>query len=385
MSRRPKKKLDGISYEDFRRQVKERRIEPLYLFAGDEQYLQERALKLLYNTVDEAERAFNIFTFSIGESSPSGAKTTARDAIGAANEITLSASRRIIVIRDFDKIKEDETEMVLEYLKRPAPTATVVFQTAALDQRRKISTALLKAASVVAFDRLSEQQAARWAEGYLKLRDCRIEPAALGLLIGLVGTRLSRLANELDKLAAFAGGGFINSDTVGELVPRAREHTTWELWDAILERNRKRALRLTERLLDDGNEPLMILGALAGLYRRLLAAKDLIARGAPVEEVNRATGRYGRNAADFNARVSRSAREEIIHGLRRITQVEQRDKELGSHATPPDTISGCRIDFARKRALEYIRFLIVRRNLEEEDAHLCSRREPAKRSGVGES
>ncbi|HJQ70967.1 MAG TPA: DNA polymerase III subunit delta [Blastocatellia bacterium] len=334
MSRRPKKKLDGISNEDFRRQVKERRIEPLYLFAGEEQYLQERALKLLFNTVDEAERAFNIFTFTIGESSPTGAKTTARDAIGAANEITLSASRRIIVVREFDKIKEDDTEMVLEYLKRPAPSATVVFQTASLDQRRKLSTALLKAATVVAFDRLSEQQAARWAEGYLKLRDCRIEPAALGLLIGLVGTRLSRLANELDKLAAYAGGGFINSAIVQELVPRAREHTTWELWDAILERNRKRALRLTQRLLDDGDAstPLMILGALAGLYRRLLAAKDLMARGAPVEDVNRATGRYGRNAEDFNARVRRSAREEIVHGLRRIAQVDNAIKN--SEATP---------------------------------------------------
>jgi DNA polymerase-3 subunit delta len=332
VSRRPKKKLDGISYEDFRRQVKERRIEALYLFAGEEQYHQERAIKLLHNTVDEAERAFNIFTFTIGESHPTGAKTTARDAIGTANEMRLSASRRIIVIREFDKIKEDETEMVIEYLKRPAPASTVVFQTVALDQRRKISAALLKAATVVAFDRLSEQQAVRWAEGYLKLRDCRIEPSALGLLIGLVGTHLSRLANELDKLAAYAGGGFINSATVQELVPRAREHTTWELWDAILERNRKRALRLAERLLDDGNDPLMILGALAGLYRRLLAAKDLMARGAPTEEVNRATGRYGRNAEDFNARVRRSAREEIVHGLRRITQVDRAIKN--SEATP---------------------------------------------------
>ena len=332
MSRRPKKKLDGITYEDFRRQIKERRIEALYLFAGEEQYLAERALNLLYNTVDEAERAFNIFKFTIGESSPTGAKTTAADALDTANEMTLSTSRRIIVIKDFDKIREDETEMVLEYLKRPAPASTIVFQTISLDQRRKISTALLKACAVVAFDRLSEQQAARWAEGYLKLRDCRIEPAALGLLIGLVGTRLSRLANELDKLASYAGGGFINSATVEELVPRAREHTTWELWDAILERNRKRALRLTERLLDDGNDPLMILGALAGLYRRLLAAKDLIARGAEADEVNRATGRYGRNATDFNARVNRSAREEIVHGLRRIAQVDNAIKN--SEATP---------------------------------------------------
>ena len=151
-------------------------------------------------------------------------------------------------------------------------------------------------------------------------------------VIGLVGTHLTRLVNELEKLMSYAGGGTINDRMISELVPRAREHSSWELWDAIIERNRTRALRLMERLLDDGSEPLVILGALAGLYRRMLAAKELMTRKASTEEVNRATGRYGRNAELFNQRVLRTSREEIVHGLRRIAQVDSAIKN--SEATP---------------------------------------------------
>jgi DNA polymerase-3 subunit delta len=327
-----KKKLDGLTYEQFRRQVKEGRIEPLYLFVGEEEYLQERALKSLIATLDEAGRFFNYATFFIGGDGPQGGKTTAAHAIDNANQLPMMAARRIVIIRDFDKIKENELELVLEYLKNPSPRATVVFQARSLDQRRKITAALLKTCTVVVFDPLTDQQAARYAEEYLKRRNCRIEPNALGYLVGLVGTRLNRLVNELDKLATYAGGGMINNAVIEELVPRAREHSSWELWDAIIDRDRRRALRLMERLLDDGNEPLFLLGALAGLYRRMLAAKELMARKAPTEEVNKATGRYGRNAEVFNARVLRTARDEIVHGLRRIAQVDNAIKN--SEATP---------------------------------------------------
>jgi DNA polymerase III subunit delta len=326
-----KKKLDGLSFEEFRRSIKEGHAEPLYLFAGDEQYLQERALRLLSKTVDEAGRVFNVSVFSIGDGS-AGGRVTAWTAIETANQLPMMSARRVVVVRDFDKIKDDETELVLGYLKKPSPTSTVVFQAVSLDQRRKLTSALMKTCTVVAFERLNEQQASRWAEEFLKRRGCRIEPNALGHLIGLVGTRLNRLSNELEKLATYAGGGFINNAVVEELVPRAREHTSWELWDAIIERNRSRAIKVMERLLEDGGEPLVILGALAGLYRRMLSAKELMTRRAPTEEVNKATGRYGRNAEVFNARVLRTPREEIAHGLRRIAEVDNAIKN--SEATP---------------------------------------------------
>ena len=197
---------------------------------------------------------------------------------------------------------------------------------------RKVTTALLKTCTVVTFDLLTDEQAKRWAVQYLKLRNCQIEPSALGHLIGLVGTRLMRLSTELDKLAAYAGGGFINSAVVDLLVPRAREHTGFELWDAVMERDRKRAIKLAERLLDDGTEPVVIIGSLGGLYRRLLMAKELIARKAPAEEVMKATGQYGPRAKAFMARLNRISSEEIEHAILRLAQVDRAIKS--SEATP---------------------------------------------------
>jgi len=330
----PKKRLDGLSFSELRRHVKAGHIDPLYLFVGDEAYYHEHGLRLLYNTLDEAGRLFNLAVFTIGSDITPGRKASAWAALETANQSPMMAARRIVVIRDFDKIKEDETEMVMEYLKRPSPLATVVFQAASLDQRRRLSAALLKTCTVAAFDRLGDEAAKRWAEEFLKSRGCRIEPAALGHLIGLTGTRLMRLANELGKLVAYSGGGAINLTMVQELVPRAREHSSFELWDAIMERDRKRAVRVMERILDDNERdaPLMVLGSLAALFRKMLVGKELMVRGASYEEVGKATGQYGPRAKEFNARISRMAREEIVHGLHRIAQVDSAIKN--SEATP---------------------------------------------------
>ena len=328
MSGRPKKTTSGSRFEDLRREVEGGRIQPLYLFVGEELYLQGRALRLLHDTVDEALRVFNVSVLSIGSDNGSGSKTTAAMVIDTANQMPMMSARRIVVVREFDKIKEDEQELVFAYLKNPAPTTTMVFQAVSPDKRRKLTATLMKTCAVVTFDLLDESRAKRWAEDRLKQCGCSIEPGALSLLLGLVGTGLTRLVNELEKLVAYADGGVINSATVQELVPRAREHTSWELWDAVNARDRKRAFRLMERLLDD-SDALPILGSLASLYRRLLTGKELIESGASQQEITRATGQWSQT---FLTRLRRASRAEIVHGLRRIAEVDNAIKN--SEGTP---------------------------------------------------
>lgn len=328
MSGRPKKKSSGPSFEELRREVESGRIGPLYLFVGEEQYLQQRAIRLLQDSVDEALRVFNVSAYSIGSDSGAGTKTTAAMVIDAANQLPMMSARRIVVVRDFDKVREDELELVLSYLKRPAPTTTMVFQAVSPDKRRRLTAALLKSCTVVTFDLLDESRAKRWAEQRLKESGCSIEPNALQRLIGLVGTGLTRLVNELDKLIAYADGGVIDAAAVQELVPRAREHMGWELWDAINSRDRKRALKLMEHSLDD-SDALPILGSLASLYRRLLTGKELFENGASSQEIKSATGQW---TEAFFRRLRQTSRAEIVRGLRRIAEVDNAIKN--SEGTP---------------------------------------------------
>ena len=321
-------KNEGISFEALRRQIDDGQIASLYLLIGEERRLHDEALKMLFETIDPALRPFNAAVFTIGSDNGAGSKTTIAQALDAANQMPMMSARRIVVIRDFDKIKEDEQDQVFNYLKNPSPTTTVVFQAPFPDKRRKLTMALLKSCTVTALDAFDDQRATQWASDYLKELHCRIDADALRLLIGLTGPGLTRLANELDKLAAYADGGTIDRVAVEELVPRVREHSGWELWDAIGSGDRKRALRLMNHLLED-SDPLPILGSIASYYRKLLIGKDLMDAGASTDAVKKATGQW---SPSFFKGVRRSPREVFVKGLERIAQVDNAIKN--SEGTP---------------------------------------------------
>jgi DNA polymerase III subunit delta len=327
VSRRPTKK-SGLTFEELRQHVKEGRIDPLYLFVGEEQHLQDRAIELLVDTVEEGDRVYNVFFYSVGTQTPETIKVTIARVIDTANERANMFARRVVVVRSFQNINQEESEFLTEYLTQPMPSTALVFQTTSLDKRKKISTALLKFCTVVSFERPNEARIANWAREYLKRQQRQIEPGALSILIELVGNNMMRLRNELDKLSSYADDGVIDNAAVQELVPRAREHASWELWDAIISRDRKRALKLMNRLLDD-SDPLPILGSLASYYRKLLIAKELAEGGASKQEITKATNQW---SDKFFAGVRRTPRADFVRGLRRIAEVDNAIKN--SEATP---------------------------------------------------
>src|SRR5581483_9564402 len=118
--------------------------------------------------------------------------------------------------------------------------------------------------------------------GYVSRAGCFIEPSAAAYLIGMVGTELRRLSSEADKLVNYVGGkGRIGRAEIDELVRYSREHSNFELTDAIIAGNRKRALELLDHILANPPEnpqtlAVMLVGAIASNYRKMLAAKELM-------------------------------------------------------------------------------------------------------------
>jgi DNA polymerase-3 subunit delta len=310
-----KKQQTGIGPLELEERVERGEIDPVYLFLGPERFLRREAIAALEATVDEAFRAFNVDAVSAAESGVEAALDLAR-------QLPMMARRRLVVVTGVDAIKEASEERLEVYLKNPAPEAVVVFVADSLDMRRRASTAISKAATVVRFDPLSEAEALRWVESRVRARGCQIDRGALGALVDLTGTGLTRLAVEVDKLTTHAGGGSIGLEAVRSLVSRAREHEVWDLTDAILERDRKRALRVLSRQLEAGEEPLGLLGLLASTYRKMLLAKELMGRRAPMAEVQAAVKLPPWKMGDFNAQVRRVSLEQIAAGLTRMAEVD---------------------------------------------------------------
>ena len=312
------------SQSEFHRKLQGGRIGPLYLFEGSEKYLRDQALKkLLEAAVDESARDFNFARISV-------AQGNLDDALALARQFPMISTRRMVVVTGFEAISDDkQLEALKDYLRNPAETTALVFVSDALDNRRNIATMLRKACEVVSFDPLDEREAApQWIRDYVARAGRFIEPQAAAYLVGMVGVDLMRLSTELDKLINYVGEkGRIGKPEIDELVLNSREHSNFELTDAILDGDRRRALNLLDRIYANASErpetlSLLILGAIASNYRKMLAAKELMRRNAPNAEVAKAVGMSPFFVTKFNERVRKIDAERILRGIARIAETD---------------------------------------------------------------
>ena len=270
------------SRKELLQSLKQGKVEPVYFLLGPESYLRDQAARAI---ADEALREtllreFNDSTFSL--------KTgDARAAISAAEQLPMMSPRRVVTIRDFSKLNEATEEMLLAYINRPVETSVVIFNTEDIDKRKKFTKKLMSGAAFE-FAPLNNSELTSWARTHLAQLKADATPAVLSRIVELAGSSVRTLANELNKLATAAlPSANITLDLVEELVGRSRELMNWELTDQMLSRNRSRAVKTLQHLLDDGAPPVMLIGLIASTYRRMALAHALLSKGASSKEIFR--------------------------------------------------------------------------------------------------
>ena len=318
--------MKALSRTELDRSLREG-LRPLYLLVGTEVYLRRVAAQ----TITEAAlsgtllREFNESAFSLLTDS-------VQAGIAAAEQLPMMSGMRVVRIRDFARLREADEDTLIRYLNNPSPSTVMIFTADDLDKRKKSTKVLLDVCTVVEFAPLKDAEAKAWAKTRLKELKVSADDQVLSELIRLVGTDVQTLFNELDKLAsAAANTGRITMELVDELIGRSRELSNFELGDHLLAGNRKRALETLHRLLEDGAEPVMLVGLIAGNYHRLALGKHLLARGGR-EEVFRNISLPPFKRDSYLATLQRSSAAKIARGIQLTAAADLAIKT--SQATP---------------------------------------------------
>lgn len=307
-----------LTREELRRALRQKQVGSLYLLFGGETYLRDLAAKAI---TEEVLRGAPLREFN--ESSYSLLTVDVQQAIAAAEQLPMMYSRRVVRITDFSRLNEADEAALMRYVARPAESSVVIFIADDLDKRRKLSKTLIDACTAVEFAPLSDAELATWAKGRLKELKAETDERTLHHIIALVGSDVRLLSNELEKLATAAlDTGFITIEMVDDLVARSRTLSNFELTDHLISRDRRRALQILERLLDDGTEPLMLIGLIASNYHRLALAKELMSRQASKEEVFRLVSMPFSKREDFLATARRSDARTLSRSLERIAAAD---------------------------------------------------------------
>lgn len=305
------------SRKDLERELKQGKLAPVYLLFGPEGYLRDEAARAITDEAlrDTLLREFNESTFSLTQ-------TEAHMAIATAEQLPMMASRRVVRIKDFNKLPEDDEEILLRYVGRPAESSVVIFVADDLDKRRTLNKALLEKCAAFEFNHPKDAELKIWLKSYVRSLKAELDEHTLQRIVELVGNDVRILFNEVTKLATAAmPSGRITIDLVNALVGRSRELSNFELADHLVARNRKLALQTLKHLLADGAEPVMLIGLIASNYHRLALAREILSRGSRQDMFRQVPMPFYKQD-QFLALVQRSDSVTIANGLKRIAAAD---------------------------------------------------------------
>jgi DNA polymerase-3 subunit delta len=233
----------GLTYGQLETAFRRRNFSPLYFLYGEEQYLIDSLQDLLVeHALEPGERDFNLDILY-------GAEVEVEQALAVCASYPVMAARRLVIIRDFEKMKGNV--LFKSYAERPNPTAVVALVCRVKPNLSAHPYRALKEKAVAAeIKPLSASRVPGWIAGHVEGQGMEIAPRACEMLADFVGTDLQVAAAEIDKLASFVGDRKrIEEDDVIRASGQTREFNVFELQRAVGERDYARALTIAERLL----------------------------------------------------------------------------------------------------------------------------------------
>jgi len=277
-----------ISYDDLTAAFAHKKFAPFYLLYGQEQFFIDRLQQLLLETALQShERDFNLDIVY-------GAEADAKAVLGICMSYPLMAERRVVIIRDFNKLSDNK--LFQAYAEKPNPAAIVLFICSG-----KINTnahpyrALKKNGVAVEFKALYPRQVPGWIGRLAKDKGLQIEPRAIQMLSDFVGSDLRKAAAELEKLSAFAGERTsITADDVVQASGHTRDVNVFELQRAVGEFRHNDTIIIAERLLQQSSntkgESTMIVAVLTSFFIKLWQLSEFQKLRISEKEMSRGIG-----------------------------------------------------------------------------------------------
>ncbi len=274
----------GLTLDALRDAVARREFAAVYFFHGEETFLADEATHLI---VDQAlspdERTFNLDVLY-------GNETTVSDILGRATSYPMMAERRIVVVRNMDRLPmlERDKELLSHYVDHPSATTILVLIAQSADLRKKPYPLLRKATTLFECKPLYDNQIPAWIQRRATDQGKNISAEGAQLLASSVNPSLREIQNELDKLYIYTGEKkSISTNDVSAVVGVSREFNIFALQRAIGVRDLPGATLILERMIDAGEQPTLILFMLTRYFVTLWKMTELKRSGASPQELAR--------------------------------------------------------------------------------------------------
>lgn len=226
-----------MNFNQILKDIDKRIFHPVYLLWGEEPYFIDAIVNKITETVlTESEKSFN-------QTILYGKDTNAYEINEMARRFPMMANHQLVIVKEAQELKE--FKKLESYVSAPLKSTILVFafKYKKIDKRLKIVKKIEENGLVFESKRVYDNKIPTWIESYLFDRDLRIEPKATMLLSENLGSGLSKIVNELDKLILTMpeGSDTITPQMVEKNIGISRDFNIFELQRALGTKNKSKA------------------------------------------------------------------------------------------------------------------------------------------------
>lgn len=259
-----------ISCDEILKELKARQYRPIYYLMGEESYYIDLIADYIAdNVLTETEKEFNLTVIY-------GNETDIASIINAAKRYPMMSEHQVVIVKEAQNLSN--IDELAYYLQKPQPSTILVIchKHGVLDRRKKIASEIEKAGILFESKKLKDGQLPAFISAYMKRKGTDIEPKAAAMLADFVGTDLSRLTGEMEKLVITLPRGKtrVTPEQVEQNIGISKDYNNFELRSALVEKDVLKANKIIRYFEENPktNPIQMTLAVLFGFFSNLMLA-----------------------------------------------------------------------------------------------------------------
>ena len=214
---------------------------PVYWLEGEEEYFIDKVMKYAEsNILKESETGFNLSVFY-------GKDADWAAIINACRRYPMFAEKQVVLLKEAQQMRD--IERLEAYIENPLTSTIFVvsYKEKKVDGRTRLAKLLKEKGVVLTTKKLYDNQLPEWTEELVQSKELTISQKALMLLVDHIGNDLSRIDNEIDKIAINLGKrNNITEADVEEYVGVSKDFNVFELQAALATKSLSKAIRIIQ-------------------------------------------------------------------------------------------------------------------------------------------
>ena len=214
-------------------------FKPIYWLEGDEPFFIDQVVHYAeHKILPEAEASFNLSIFY-------GKDADWSSVVNACMRYPMFADKQVVILKEAQQMRD--IEKLESYIDNPLSSTIFVvsFKEKKVDGRSKLAKTLKSKGEMLSTKKMYDSQLPEWVNQMVASHKLTIAPKALHLLVDHIGNDLSRLQNEVEKLAVnLAGRKNITEDDIEKYIGVSKDFNVFELQDALGKRDLAKTIRI---------------------------------------------------------------------------------------------------------------------------------------------